>query len=80
METALQAFTIYFDGRIPTHETRHDHLHRRPDAPCAAAVKSELNLRSQLGGECEALIRLALDEQRHGLDQGEVGEGLREVP
>jgi transposase-like protein len=29
---ALQAFTIYFEGRIPTHD-RHDHLHRRSDAP-----------------------------------------------
>jgi hypothetical protein len=30
----LQAFRIYFDGRIPPHENRHDHLHRRSDAPC----------------------------------------------
>jgi hypothetical protein len=30
---ALQAFTIYFDGKISTHETRRDHLHRRSDAP-----------------------------------------------
>ena len=29
---ALQAFTIYFEGRIPPHD-RHDHLHRRSDAP-----------------------------------------------
>ena len=33
---ALQAFTIYFDGRIRPHE-RHDHLHRRSDAPVRAA-------------------------------------------
>jgi hypothetical protein len=30
---ALQAFTIYFEGRIPAHDNRHVHLHRRPDAP-----------------------------------------------
>ncbi len=29
---ALQAFTIYFEGRIPTHG-RHDHLHRRWTLP-----------------------------------------------
>ena len=31
-EQALRAFTSYFDGRIPTRENRHDHLHRRQDA------------------------------------------------
>ena len=35
---------------------------------------------SALHGEGEALVRLALDKQRQGFDQGEVGEGLREVP
>jgi len=29
---ALQAFSIYFDGRIPHHD-RHNHLHRASDAP-----------------------------------------------
>lgn len=32
LEQALQAFTIYSEGRIPLHD-RHDHLHRRSDAP-----------------------------------------------
>jgi hypothetical protein len=29
---ALQTFTIYFEGRIPTHD-RHHHPYRRSDAP-----------------------------------------------
>ena len=37
---ALQAFTVYFDGRSPTHENRHDHLHRRSDAPQLNALGS----------------------------------------
>jgi hypothetical protein len=35
---------------------------------------------ASLTGGGEALVRLRLDELRYGLDEGQVGEGLREVP
>src|SRR6266516_8008620 len=46
---ALQAFTIYFEGRIRPHENRHDHLHRRSDAPFLAAGDLGFELGSWLG-------------------------------
>jgi hypothetical protein len=33
VEQGLTAFTIYVEGRIRPHESRHDHLHSRSDAP-----------------------------------------------
>jgi hypothetical protein len=52
---------IYFDGRIPTHENRHDHLHRRSDAPHQSALRqrtgpdpSPLSAESPFGGVLDA--------------------------